>query len=166
MPFQQIAFEAASSYEDALARAADENGIDREYWDVLHKKHEVSTDVKRRILAALGWDVSSLEGLEQERSWRFEQDTTSTIPKTLVISVSEKAIPLTLPASSTGSVCYEILLEDGNRLSGSVDTSHLSQSRQMIKADRRWSTYSLTLPAELPAWVSRNKDLAQWKIDE
>jgi 4-alpha-glucanotransferase len=150
MSFQQIAFEPAWSYEDALARAADENGIDREYWDVLHKKHEVSSDVLRRILAALGWDILTFESLEQERARRFEENATSTVPRTLVVSVSEKAVPVTLPASLAGSVCYEILLEDGNRLSGSIDIPQLNPVRQMIKGERRWSTYELILPAELP----------------
>jgi 4-alpha-glucanotransferase len=157
MPFEQIAFEPAASYEDALARAADENGINREYWDVLHKKHEVSSDVRRRILAALGWDVSTFGSLEQERARRFEQNAMSAVPKTLVLSVSEKAVPLTLPASLAGSICYEILLEDGNRLAGSVETSQLNSSRQMIKGDRQWSTYNLTLPAELPLGYHRLK---------
>ena len=81
MPFPQIQFEPASSYEDALVRAADENGIEREYWDILHRKHEVSSDVRRRILTALGWDVSSLETLESERARRFEENAASAIPK-------------------------------------------------------------------------------------
>jgi len=150
MPSPQIQFEPASSYEDALVRAADENGIEREYWDILHKKHEVSSDVRRRILTALGWDVSTLETLEQERARRFEEDATSAVPKTLVISASEKTVPFTRPACPGESVCFEISLEDGNHLAGTVDTSQLSESRQVVNGDRRWSVYDLPLPTELP----------------
>jgi 4-alpha-glucanotransferase len=150
MPSPQIQFEPASTYEDALVRAADENGIDREYWDILHNKHEVSSDVRRRILTALGWNVSTLETLEQERARRFEENATSALPKTLVISASERTVPVTRPACPGESICFEISLEDGNHLAGSIDTSQLSASRQMVKDHRRWSVYDLALPAELP----------------
>jgi 4-alpha-glucanotransferase len=150
MPCPQIQFEPASSYEDALARAADENGIDREYWDILHKKHEVSSDVRRRILATLGWNVSSFETLEQERARHFEENAMSALPKTLVMSESERTVPMTRPACRGESICFEISLEDGNHLAGTVDTSQLSASGQMAKGDRRWLVYDLPLPAELP----------------
>ncbi|MFL6354392.1 MAG: 4-alpha-glucanotransferase [Bryobacteraceae bacterium] len=164
MPSQEIVFEPASSYDDALARAANETSIDREYWDVLHKKHEVSSEVQRRILAALDWDVSSFQSLERERARRFEQNATSVTPTTLVISVSEKAVPLTLSASLAGPVSYEILLEDGNRLSGTLDTSQLNPVHQMIKGDRRWSTYNLPLPAELPLGYHELKLLVDGRL--
>jgi 4-alpha-glucanotransferase len=157
MPSPQIQFEPASSYEDALVRAADENGIEREYWDILHKKHEVSSDVRRRILTALGWDVSSLETLERERARRFEENATSAIPKTLVLSASKKIIPVTRPAGPGELVCFEISLEDGNHLSGTIDTSQLSASRQLVKGDRRWSVYDLPLPVEVPLGYHRLK---------
>jgi 4-alpha-glucanotransferase len=150
MPSPQIQFEPALSYEDALLRAADENGIEREYWDILHKKHEVSSDVRRRILTALGWDVSTLATLEHERARRFEENATSGVPKTLVISASEKNVPVTLPASSGESICFEIALEDGSHLAGALDRAQLSARREMVKGDRRWSVYDLPLPAELP----------------
>jgi 4-alpha-glucanotransferase len=150
MPSPQIQVEPAVSYEDALLRAAEENGIEHEYWDILHKKHEVSSDVRRRILTALGWDVSTLATLEHERARRFEENATSGVPKTLVISASEKNVPVTLPASSGESICFEIALEDGSHLAGALDRAQLSARREMVKGDRRWSVYDLPLPAELP----------------
>ncbi len=146
----QIEFEPATSYEDALARAADECGIEREYWDIFHKKHEVTSDVRRRILQALGWDVAGLQAVEQERARRFDERSTSALAKTLVISGVDRAIPLTLRASSEGSVQFEILLEDGQRLGGTIDTRQLRRTSDTAASGQHWTTYELRLPAEVP----------------
>ncbi len=144
----QIEFEKSASYEDALARAADECGICRDYWDIFGRRHEVSVEVRRRLLQALGWDVSSLEAIERERAKRFE--ATSAVPKTLVVSESDKSIPLTIPVSSSEEICFELLLEDGQRLAGSLETRQLRRVHGLAIGDRRWVTYELSLPAEVP----------------
>ena len=51
-------FEGAQNYEDAVAKAADESGIQRDYWDIFHRRHEPSTEVRRKILQSLGWNVA------------------------------------------------------------------------------------------------------------
>src|SRR5437763_1792323 len=136
-----IEFERATSYEDALARAADECGIQREYWDIFHKKHEVSSDVRRRILQGLGWDVSSFDAVEQERSRRFDERSTSALGKTLVISRSDCAVPLTLAAAFRGSIHFEIALEEGQRVWGRVDTSELRRICDIAACGQHWMKY-------------------------
>ncbi len=147
----QTAFEPAGNYEDALARAAGECGIEPEYWDIFHERHELSSDVRRRLLQALGWEVSSFEAVERDRKRRFEARWTRAVPKTLVISESDLAAPLTLPAGFTGSIGFDIGLEDGQKLAGSVDTRQLIKTRDIAVEDQRWSSYELRLPVELPA---------------
>ena len=144
----QIEFESATSYEDALARAADECGICREYWDIFGKRHEVSVDVCRRFLQALRWDVSNLEGIERERAKRFEP--VSAVPRTLVVSESDKSIPVTIPASSSKEIGFEVLLEDGQRLAGSLESTQLRRVYGLTLGERRWVRYELSLPAEVP----------------
>ncbi len=146
----QIEFERAISYEDALVRAADECGIEREYWDIFHKKHEVTSEVRRGILQALGWDAKSVEAVEQERIRRFVEKSTSALEKTLVISGLDRAVPLTLPASSEGSIHFEIALEDGQRLTGSIERPQLRRTHDTVASGHLWTTYELRLPAELP----------------
>lgn len=146
----EMQFDRAANYEDALARAADECGIHRDYWDIFHRRHEVSSEVRRRILQALGWDASSYETVEWKRAALFEERMRSALAKTLVISESDHFIPLTLPASDSGSLCFEILLEEGERLAGSIETSQLRRTCEISGGDHRWTTYELRLPAELP----------------
>lgn len=147
---QEIEFERASSYEDTLARAAAESGIDREYWDVLHKKHEVSSEVCRRILAALGWDVSSPDRLEEHRARLFQRKAAFVLPPTIVISETDIRIPLSFAASLEASLCFEISLESGQRLGGEIDISQLPVCRRMVMDEMQWVTYNLALPPEIP----------------
>lgn len=155
MPGEQIHFEPSTSYEDALLRAADENGIDREYWDILHKRHEVSSDVRRRLLAALAWNVSNRETIDAEREQRFRKRVDTPLPNTIVIGQSDKSVPVTLPAATNASICFELLLEDGQRLAGGVETSQLPVVRELSIQTRTWSTYALALPPETPLGYHR-----------
>lgn len=147
---QDLQFQTAEGCADALSKAADECGIDREYWDLSGKRHEASADVRIRILAALGWNVSSWEALEQQRAARFEQERTAPLAKTCVISASRKCVALTLPAGEAASICFEIALEDGNRVAGSIEASELRVLRHIEMRSRKWVTFALELPAEVP----------------
>ena len=146
----QTQFEKAVNDEDALLKAADECKIDREYWDILQQRHEPTPDVRRRILSSLGFDVRSKGSLDAQRLRQFEENATSALPKTAVIGTSDRWIPLTLPADRNGSVGFEIALEGGEHLRGSLETSRL-QPKEELRADERiWRRYELLLPAEVP----------------
>ncbi len=152
-----IVFEHSSHYDEALDRAAAECGIDREYYDIFGHRHEVSTDVRRRLLAALGLNVSSLEAVEEERLRLFQQKAAFVFPNTIIIGESDKAAPLSLAHSAQGTLCFEICLEDGGALSGTLDVSSLPVLREMVHGDQRWLTYRLPLPAETPLGYHRLK---------
>ncbi len=150
MSVPETRYVPSGNYEEALVRAADECGIQSEYWDVFHKRHEPSLDAKRRILQALGWDTSSHESVERERRRRFELQVSEALPATVVLSDQRKAVPVTLPEQETASLCFEVLVEGGQALSGSVETSQLRVVSQMTGDTGRWTTYELDLPAETP----------------
>ncbi|MGH9581781.1 MAG: hypothetical protein ACRD4O_02455, partial [Bryobacteraceae bacterium] len=139
MPLPPIEFESSSSYEDAIARAAAETGIEREYWDIFHKRQEASAEVLRRILEALGVDVSSWEAIERSRKERFRREHIA-FPKTVVTGDLEKWAPLTVPEGQAGSVCYELLFEDGQAAGGEMDLSRLPCEREARIEGRRWVT--------------------------
>jgi len=143
-------FERSAGYEDALARAARECAIDHEYWDIFHKRHEVPAGTRHRILETLGWDVASAEAVDREREKRFQERAASALPQTIVVSESDKSVPLTLPASSNPAISFEVLLEGGERLAGSLDAAQLRRVCDLSLGDRRWTTYELSLPAEIP----------------
>ncbi len=150
MSIPEIRFVPSGNYEEALARAAGECGIQGEYWDVFHKRHEPSLEAKRRILQALGWDTSNHESVDRERRRRFELQISEALPATVVLSEQKKAVPVTLPEHESASFCFEILVEGGQALSGSVETSQLRVVRQIAGNNGRWTTYEFDLPTETP----------------
>jgi len=147
---QQIDFQPSHNYEDAITRAAAENRIDSEYWDIFHKRHQASIEVQKGILGALGWDLSSLDAVDHERARRFEQEFTRAVPVTAVLGESHKFVPLTFPANESGSIGFEIALENGSKLGGTLEIQDLAPLRYVSMGDRRWTSYDLQLPAELP----------------
>ena len=150
MPIPETRFEPSGNYEQALASAAGECGVQGEYWDVFHKRHEPSMEAKRRILQALGWDTSSHEAIERERRRRFELQVSEPVPPTVVVSELKKSLPVTLPEHENASLCFQITLEDGQNLAGSLETSQLRIVRYILSNGQRWNTYDLDLPAEVP----------------
>jgi 4-alpha-glucanotransferase len=150
MGVPQITFEKSTSYDDALSRAASECGIDHEYWDIFHNRHEVARESIRRILTALGWDISSAEKIDEQRLHLFSENATSIVAKTLVLSESETSVPLALPFPASGSICFRIALEGGEILIGSFDAGRLHEVRQIVLGDRRWSTVEWPLPKKVP----------------
>jgi 4-alpha-glucanotransferase len=148
MGVPQVTFEKSTSYEDALSRAASECGIDREYWDIFHHRHEIAADSISRILIALRWDISSVEKIDEQRLHLFLENITSILAKTLVISESEKSVHLTLPFPTNGSIGFRLALEGGETLAGAIDAAHLREVRQVVLGDRSWSTVEWPLPNE------------------
>jgi len=149
MPFSDIRFEAARDYEDAVRRAAGENRIDHEYWDIFRKRHETSQETARKILEGCGWDVSSFEAIEAARKIRFDKDFTALLPPTVVVREQHKWVPLTI-AEPQGSVCFEISLEGGHAFSGTLEVARMQRLRNVQRDDRHWWTYQLDLPPEVP----------------
>ena len=150
MMMPQIEFQPAKSYDEALARAADECGIAREYWDIFHKRHEIRSDVLRRLLQALGWNADNLESLEEERARLFQHRAAFVFPNTVVIGLSDAHIPLSFAEPATGALCYEISLEEGQTVAGAVELSDLRIAEIKIMGEQRWKTWLLALPVEVP----------------
>ena len=150
MSVPEIRFQPSGSYQEALELAATECGIDRQYWDIFHKPHQTSPETQQSILQALGWDISSHEAIERERRSRFEAQTLTVVPATLVVSESQRRVPVTLPGHESASLCFEISLEDGQRIAGSQETWQLPMAREVVDSDRRWVTRELEIPPVVP----------------
>lgn len=143
-------FERGTTLEDSQAKAADQSGIYRDYWDVFGHRHEVTPPARRRILEALGWAVDDHAALDEQRRQMFERSLVYPLLTTAVVSESSKVIPLTLEQSTEGNITYELRLENEQSLAGSLQTSQLPIWRTVHLDDRHWKTYGLPLPSEAP----------------
>jgi 4-alpha-glucanotransferase len=155
MPEYDVHFVRSHSYQDALLRAAAEAGVEREYYDVLKKRHEASEPALQSILRALGWDISSHESIDAARQRHFERRFAVTIDITSVLSESDKCLFVTLREGEPASIDYQLHLEDGQALCGSVDASQLPLAGRVTLDDRTWRSYRLFLPAETPLGYHR-----------
>lgn len=150
-----VEFQPSHSFEDAVGRAAAENRISYEYHDIFGKAHQADVDTRARILQALGWDVSSAEAIDSQRLRWFRDEYTSVTPCAVVIPQSRKAVPLTFAPHWGGSVCFDVVLEGGGQLSGSVEIERLPVLREVAADGESWRTYELGLPAETPLGYHR-----------
>ena len=147
---REIYFQAAVNYDDALWRAAAESAVDSSYWDIFGRQHHASRETLQAILGALGWNTSSFEAIESERRNRFEAALDAGLVKTSVVSENAKSLVLAVPEHGAGTLDYELRLEGGERLAGSVALSQLKQAARAVCGPRSWRMFDLPLPAELP----------------
>ena len=151
MPLPQIVFEPSRSYEDALHKAADEWGIEREFWDIFGKRHVASAAMESRILAALSLDTSSQKTIENERIQRFERRVMLPIQPVSITSEQEKWFILSLAKSYTSAeVEIGITLESGEQLRANHKLSQLKMVGEWLLESRHWCAYLVPLPAEVP----------------
>jgi len=64
----------------------------------------------------------------------FSENATSILPKTLVISESEKGVPLRSLFPRTVDRIFRIVLEGGEPLPARSDAAHLREVRQVVLA--------------------------------
>ena len=143
-------FESAQNYDDAVSKAAHESGIQPDYWDIFHRRHEPSTGVRSKILESLGWDVQTVESIERERARSFESKCACLSQPTLVVSVADRFVPLSYPSGHEANLEVEVRLEGGGIVETRSSTSDLHQIEGIQMQGANWTTYRLPLPAEVP----------------
>ncbi len=137
MPPPQIVFEPSHSYEDALHKAADEWGIEREFWDIFGKRHVPSAAIESRILSALGMDTSSQKTIEDQRIRRFQRRVMLPIQPVSITSEQEKWIILSLAKSYTSAdIEVAITLESGEQLRANYKLGQLKDGGRVAAGVR------------------------------
>src|SRR5690349_11492121 len=72
MSIPQVEFHPSASYQEALDRAAERFGIEREYWDIWGKHHTATPDMIAAVLGSLGVEAGSAAEIDDalEREFR------------------------------------------------------------------------------------------------
>jgi 4-alpha-glucanotransferase len=103
------------TYADLLERAAAAYGIEPEYIDTWGRRHQTSDEVKRAILAALGFQARNAEEMERELEERAAREWTQPLDPTLVVRDDADFICLRVPAERQGDALkLEIEWENGD----------------------------------------------------
>src|SRR5579864_2967198 len=134
------------TYADLLERAAAAHGIEPEYTDTWGRRHQTPQEVKRAILAALGFQAASAEEMERGLEAHAAREWTQALDPTLVVRDDADSIRLRVPADRQGdSVKLEIEWE-----SGDVEHHwHWLPELQVIEAGRQVLSKRLPLPKPL-----------------
>jgi len=103
------------TYADPLERAAAAYGIEPGYTDTWGRRHQTSDEVKRAILAALGFQAASAEETERNLKEHAAREWVQALDPTLVVRDDADFIRLRVPADRQGdSVKLEIEWENGD----------------------------------------------------
>lgn len=95
---------------EALLAAAARLGVQREYWDIFGRRHELSPEIARGILAAFGTEAEPKPRLA---------------PLTAVVERDSVTIPLHAAGSSPALLHFTLNLEDGQRRQWQAEWSAL-----------------------------------------
>ncbi len=103
------------THADLLERAAAAYGIEPEYTDTWGHRHQTPDEVKRAILAALGFRAGSEEEIKRELEEHAALEWEQPLDPTLVVRDDADAIRLRVPVDRQGdSVKLEIEWENGD----------------------------------------------------
>ncbi len=94
--------------DDALRDAAEQSGVQQDFWDIFGRRHYTAPDTNRAILTALGFDCASVDSLRASLAKRAEIENSRPLPPVLVVGENE---PLRIP----GNLDLEIVTEQGER---------------------------------------------------
>jgi 4-alpha-glucanotransferase len=96
--------------DDALRAAAEQIGVQQEFWDIFGRPHVTLPETNRAILTAIGFDCSTPQALEASLHHREEAERARLLPPVLVVSANE---PIKLPRRAAG-VELEVTTEQGD----------------------------------------------------
>lgn len=104
----------AANYGELIEKLCREYGIDREYWDIWGRRHEVADETILAILRSLGIDTASPESLAASARRREQERALQPLDPVIVLSVSdaEPAVEVRAPAGSRAALA--LYLEDGS----------------------------------------------------
>src|SRR5262249_13851798 len=114
MPSSVISFSPSLNYEEALSKAADLWGIDRQYWDIWGKKHIASPEGVRAVLESVGVAAGTTEDLDRAVEERLWIEWSRFAPPACELTVEDPAIIVRIPSDAAGATLgATIRWEDG-----------------------------------------------------
>ncbi len=150
MDTSPLSFPPSGTYEEALDRAADLWGIERQYWDIFGTQHFATAEGIAAVLSSLGVPSSTREDLDEACQERLVRQWTRATPPSLVIGETTKTIPIRLPAAhADGAVTLTVEFEGGDKESWGIGLRELPAT---VSASFRGSQYvekQIPLPFQL-----------------
>jgi 4-alpha-glucanotransferase len=149
MPIRHISHAPSATYEEALFRAADLSGIEREYWDIWGRHHTASAEGVAPVLRSIGFDSTSTESLDRAVENRLWEQWSTVVPPALVVSVNDPFVTLrTVGSQAPDSVAVEVRWEDGAMSRAQLRAFDAEPVETARLCDRGFSAWRVQLPFE------------------
>lgn len=103
----------AAHYAEWLDKLCREHGIDREYWDIWGRRHEVPEETLLAILRSLGLRTDTHEALAASAQEREQARAARPLDPVAVLSVHDAAPSVELRAPAGSRAALALYLEDG-----------------------------------------------------
>jgi 4-alpha-glucanotransferase len=142
-------YQPSQTYSEALDRAARLWGIEPEYGDTWGKLHVTTPEIEKAILAALGVDSETKEGLERAVEERLLGEWDRVLPPVCVVGENRRARGFTLhvpEAFADADAAIEIRWEDGTIHRRQVRLSGLANSGRAELCGRRYVRKQVPIP--------------------
>ena len=151
MPNSPITFSSSKSYEDALTRAADLWGIERDYWDIWGNHHFATPEGIAAVLESLAVPTGSTEELDQAAEQRLWNAWNRLVPATSVLSAATGTICVRVPADrADAKLKLSLTLEGGAIESAEVDLATLAVAGSAELRDQAFIEKCVPLPGSRP----------------
>jgi len=112
-----------SEPSEHLAALAAACGVDLAYHDIWGKERRAGDETLRSVLGAMGYDVSTDEGVRRALVQHGQRDWADPLPPVIVLrrSIHEPVVPICLAEEALAApLRYRLLLEDGSERAGEV----------------------------------------------
>ncbi|HYE01128.1 MAG TPA: 4-alpha-glucanotransferase, partial [Alphaproteobacteria bacterium] len=139
-----------------IDRLAELAGIEPIYFDAWGNRNVVSAESKRRLLAGMGFDVSSDEAVGRVAAEVEAKPWGRLAPPVVVATQGEVAVPLTVGAEAAlDPVVWTVTLEDGGTRRGEADLAALAAEGEHRLPEGLRRRLRLPLPGDLPTGYHR-----------
>lgn len=119
---------AAPNYRELIDRLCREHRIDREYWDIWGRRHEVPEETLLRILGSLGFRTETPEALARSAAERERARAQRALEPVAVVSASDSAPAVELRGPAGSRAALALYLEDGSARRWEVELGQGSRS--------------------------------------
>ena len=149
MGIPRLSFAPSTTYEEALRRAAELWGVEREYWDIWGKRHEATADGMAAVLASVGVPSKTVEELDAAVEQRLWDSWSRPVPTTAVLSAANPTISLRLPAAQADTALTATFrFEDGSTETFGLDPASADTTAAATLRDQEFVEKAVRLPVE------------------
>ena len=137
---------AKQDFGASLRAAAEQFGIQPEYWDIFGNRHELTPELAHHLLSAIGMSAGSEDELARSLAARERQQWEQMTPPVVVVEQQQMRVPIKSPRHAGATLHWRLELEDGTASEGESDWSGLTVLRTNVELEERdW-----TVPAPVP----------------